>query len=190
MATLLKNCKIYDGTGSDAVTGSVLFDGDRILEVGSVDERKADKVIDLEGMSLASGFIDSHSHNDWFAIKTEPLKYFEPFIRQGITTFVTGNCGLSAIGFDDDTPHKAKMGGGLFPFSGTTGKYGSIKEFNAATDRNIPCNIATLVGHCSARASVSGYENRKLSAKEEEQMLQILEDNLKDGAAGVSLGLM
>ena len=58
MATLLKNCKIYDGTGSDAVTGSVLFDGDRILEVGSVDERKADKVIDLEGMSLASGFIE------------------------------------------------------------------------------------------------------------------------------------
>lgn len=167
MATLLKSCKIYDGTGSDAVTGSVLFDGDRILEVGSVDERKADKVIDLEGMSLASGFIDPHSHNDWFAIKTEPLKYFEPFIRQGITTFVTGNCGLSAIGFDDDTPHKAKMGGGLFSFSGTTGKYGSIKEFNAATDRNIPCNIATLVGHCSARASVSGYENRKLSAKEE-----------------------
>lgn len=190
METLLKNCKIYDGTGSDAVTGSVLFDGDRILEVGSVDERKADKVIDLEGMSLASGFIDPHSHNDWFAIKTEPLKYFEPFIRQGITTFVTGNCGLSAIGFDDDTPHKAKMGGGLFSFSGTTGKYGSIKEFNAATDRNIPCNIATLIGHCSARASVSGYENRKLSAKEEEQMLQILEDNLKDGAAGVSLGLM
>ena len=106
MATLLKNCRIYDGTGSDAVNGSVLFDGDRIIEVGDVDESRADSVIDLEGRSLASGFIDPHSHNDWFAIKTEPLKYFEPFIRQGITTFVTGNCGLSAIGFDDDTPYK------------------------------------------------------------------------------------
>ena len=106
MATLLKNCRIYDGTGSDAVNGSVLFEGDRIIEVGDVDESRADSVIDLEGRSLASGFIDPHSHNDWFAIKTEPLKYFEPFIRQGITTFVTGNCGLSAIGFDDDTPYK------------------------------------------------------------------------------------
>lgn len=190
MATLLKNCRIYDGTGSDAVNGSVLFEGDRIIEVGDVDESRADSVIDLEGRSLASGFIDPHSHNDWFAIKTEPLKYFEPFIRQGITTFVTGNCGLSAIGFDDDTPYKDKIGGGLFFFNGTTGKYGSIKEFNAAIDRNMPCNIATLVGHCSARASVSGYENRKLSAQEEEKMLGILEDNLRDGAAGVSLGLM
>lgn len=89
MATLLKNCRIYDGTGSDAVNGSVLFEGDRIIEVGDVDESRADRVIDLEGRSLASGFIDPHSHNDWFAIKTEPLKYFEPFIRQGITTFVT-----------------------------------------------------------------------------------------------------
>lgn len=190
MATLLKNCRIYDGTGSDAVNGSVLFEGDRIIEVGDVDESRADRVIDLEGRSLASGFIDPHSHNDWFAIKTEPLKYFEPFIRQGITTFVTGNCGLSTIGFDDDTPYKDKIGGGLFFFNGTTGKYGSIKEFNAAIDRNMPCNIATLVGHCSARASVSGYESRKLSAQEEEKMLGILEDNLRDGAAGVSLGLM
>ena len=39
MATLLKNCRIYDGTGSDAVNGSVLFEGDRIIEVGDVDER-------------------------------------------------------------------------------------------------------------------------------------------------------
>lgn len=190
MATLLKNCKIYDGTGNDAINGSVLFDGDRILDVGSIDERRADKVIDLEGRSLASGFIDAHSHNDWFAIKTEPLRYFEPFIRQGITTFVTGNCGLSAIGFDADSPYQDKIGGGLFFFHGTTGKYGSIREFYAAIDRNMPCNIATLVGHCSARASVSGCVNRKLSPQEEEKMLQILESNLRDGAAGISLGLM
>lgn len=41
MATLLKNCRIYDGTGSDAVNGSVLFEGDRIIEVGDVDESRA-----------------------------------------------------------------------------------------------------------------------------------------------------
>ena len=43
MATLLKNCRIYDGTGSDAVNGSVLFEGDRIIEVGDVDESRADR---------------------------------------------------------------------------------------------------------------------------------------------------
>lgn len=190
MKTLLTNCRIYDGTGCDAFSGSVLFEDDRILEVGEIDTAKADQVIDLGGKSLASGFIDVHSHNDWFAIKKEPLKYFEPFIRQGITTFVAGNCGLSTIGFDDDTPYKDKIGGGLFFFNDTTGKYGTFAEYAAATDRNMPCNMATLVGHCSARASVSGYENRKLTAEEEEKMLNIIEKSLQEGAAGVSLGLM
>lgn len=190
MATLLKNCKIYDGTGSDAFIGSVLIDGEKIIEVGNADESKADKVIDLDGKSLSSGFIDSHSHNDWFAIKTEPLKYFDPFIRQGITTFITGNCGLSAIGFEDDTQYIDKIGGGLFGFRGTTGKYGTLGAYNAAVDRNMPCNTATLVGHCSARASVAGYENRRLTPEEEQRMLSILEDALKEGAAGISLGLM
>lgn len=190
MKTLLKNCKIYDGTGNDAFTGDVLFEGDKILDVGEISEQGADRVIDLEGKSLAPGFIDMHSHNDWFAIKKEPVKYFGPFIRQGITTFVSGNCGLSAVGFEKDTPHVEKMGGGLFFFNDTTGVYPTIKEYNEAVHKNMPCNMATLVGHCSARASVSGYENRKLTPEEEERMLSILENALQEGAAGISLGLM
>jgi len=70
-------------------------------------------VIDLTGKSIASGFIDAHSHNDWFAIRKEPLPYFSPFIRQGITSFITGNCGISAIGFDKDNPYTDKLGGGI-----------------------------------------------------------------------------
>lgn len=190
MATLLKNCKIYDGSGSEAFSGDILINGEKILEVGEIDASKADKTIDIKGKSIASGFIDPHSHNDWFAIKEEPLKYFEPFIRQGITTFVTGNCGLSAIGFEKNSQYIDKVGGGLFFFINTTGKYGTFSEFNDAIDRNMPCNVATLVGHCSARASVAGYENRKLTQDEEKQMLGILENALAQGAAGISLGLM
>ena len=106
--TLLKNAKIYDGTGNDAFTGSVLFENDRILEVGDVDESKADLIYNLKGKSLSSGFIDEHSHNDWFAIKEDPLPYFEPFLRQGMTTFVTGNCGLSVVGFEKDSPYSER----------------------------------------------------------------------------------
>ena len=190
MKTLLTNCRIYDGTGAEGFTGSVLFEDDRILSVGDADPAQADRVIDLGGKSLASGFIDIHSHNDWFAIKKEPLKYFAPFIRQGITTFVTGNCGLSAVGFEPDTPYVDKMGGGLFFYHETTGAYPSMREFNAAIDKKVPCNIATLVGHCSARAGITGYENRKLTAQEEERMLAVLEQALQEGAAGISLGLM
>lgn len=188
---LLKNGLIYDGTGADAFVGDILVDGDRIAKVGGTIEAEQDwEVVDLEGLSVSSGFIDAHSHNDWFAIKNEPAKYFEPFIRQGITSFVTGNCGLSAVGFEADTPHVGKVGAGLFGYNDTTGVYPGVAEFFDAIDGNTPCNIAVLAGHCSARTSVAGYENRPLTAQESERMLAIMEKALKEGACGLSLGLM
>jgi len=54
----------------------------------------------------------------------------------------------------------------------------------------MPCNMAVLAGHCTARASVSGSANRPLTSEEETQMLAILEEALQQGAAGISLGLM
>ena len=80
MRILLKNGKIYDGTGADAFKGDILVEDERIVAVAPALEEKADKVIDLEGLSISSGFFDAHSHNDWLCIKKEPLKFFEPFI--------------------------------------------------------------------------------------------------------------
>lgn len=190
MKTLLKNGTIYDGTGAPGFQGDVLIENDRIAAVGPTLDVEADNIVDLTGKSLSSGFIDEHSHNDWFAIKKDPLPYFEPFIRQGLTTFVTGNCGISETGFELGCEHVNLMGAGLFHFDNTTGEYGDMDSFFAAIDQNTPCNIAALVGHCSARAAVSGSVNRPLTDEETEQMLAILEKNLQQGAAGISLGLM
>ena len=188
---LFKSGLIYDGTGSAPFYGDILVENDKILKVAeSIQPEDGWEVIDLTGLSVSSGFIDAHSHNDWFAIKKQPQKYFEPFIRQGITSFITGNCGLSAVGFDADTQHTDKVGGGLFSFQETTGVYPSVSEFFSAIDRNTPCNIAVLAGHCTARASVSGYENRALTVQERSQMLDIMEKALQEGACGLSLGLM
>jgi N-acyl-D-amino-acid deacylase len=190
MKTWIKNAKIYDGSGSDAYFGELLLAEDRIEAVGPKLDVQADRIIDLGGKSVAPGFIDGHSHNDWFAIKRDPLPYFAPFIRQGITTFVAGNCGLSAVGFEPGCKTVDKLGGGLFGFSDTTGAYGTVEEYCAAVDSRMPCNLAELAGHCSARAAVGGNENRKLTAEEETAMLAILEKALQQGAAGISLGLM
>ncbi|MBE7003151.1 MAG: hypothetical protein E7425_02550 [Ruminococcaceae bacterium] len=187
---LLKNAKLYDGTGAAPMTGDILIEDERLARVGGTIDEAADRVVDLVGKSVAPGFIDGHSHNDWFAIKKDPLPYFESFIRQGITTFVTGNCGLSTIGFEPGCPYIDKIGGGLFGFRNTVGEYGTAEEYFAAVDRNMPCNMALLAGHCSARAAVAGYENRPLTDAEEKQMLAILEKALQQGAAGLSLGLM
>ena len=190
MKTLITNAKIYDGSGRDAFQGEILVEDERILRVGEKLDVQADRVLDLKGKSIASGFIDGHSHNDWFAIKRDPLPYFEPFIRQGIATFVAGNCGISAVGFEKDCKYVDRLGGGLFAFRDTTGKYGTIDEFFSAVDGNMPCNLLELAGHCSARAAAGGNENRKLTPEEEKTMLAILEKALQQGAAGLSLGLM
>ena len=189
--TLIKNAKIYDGSGEPAFFGDVLIEGERIVQLdASISVEGECKIVDLAGLSLAPGFIDAHSHNDWFTLREEPLKYFSPFIEQGITTFVSGNCGLAATGFADDTPHKDKIGGGLFSFKGCRESKGQVKDFLEAIDGRIPCNLAVLAGHCTARASVSGSVNRKLTKQEEKEMLDILEQALQQGAAGISLGLM
>ena len=190
MKQIIKNARIYDGTGSAPFTGDVLIEDDRIAKIAESITEDADQVYDLKGKSLAPGFIDGHSHNDWFAIKKEPLPYFAPFIRQGIATFVTGNCGISEIGFEPGCPNVDKLGGGLFGFQDTTGAYGTVEEFFNAVDGRMPCNMSILAGHCSARAAVSGSANRKLTPQEEEQMLAILEKALQQGAAGLSLGMM
>ena len=190
MRQLIKNARIYDGTGADSFPGDILLDGDRIARVAPTIDTEADRTIDLGGKSISSGFMDGHSHNDWFAIKKDPLPWFAPFLRQGITTFVTGNCGISAIGFDDNNPYTERMGGGIFGFRDTKGRFGSVKAYFQATDRQMPCNMAVLAGHCTARAAAGGIENRKLTAAEEKKMLSLLEEQLQQGAAGISLGLM
>jgi N-acyl-D-amino-acid deacylase len=190
MKTLLQHCRIYDGTGMDAFTGDILLENDKILEVAPKIDAADAKTVDLSGKSVSSGFIDAHSHNDWFAAKREPAPYFEPFVRQGITSFIAGNCGLSMTGFAPDSPNIDKVGAGLFHMNDLTGIYPSVGSLFDAIDGNVPLNIASLVGHCSARASETGYRNAPLTDDEQERMLALLEENLKQGACGVSLGLM
>lgn len=194
MKTLIKNARIYDGTGSNAFAGSVLIEDEKIVAVipdaPGAEIPAADKEIDLGGLSLSPGFIDGHSHNDWFAIRKDPFPFFEPFLRQGVTTFVTGNCGLSVVGFEDGNEHVDLMGGGLFGFKEVTGKYGMTEDFLKAVDRNAPANLAILAGHCSARAAASGSVNRPLTEEETKKMLDLLEQQLQQGAAGISLGMM
>ena len=121
MKTLLQHCRIYDGTGAEAFSGDILIEDDRILDVGQglVCENAAR--VDLSGKSVSSGFFDAHSHNDWYAAKNDPKPYFEPFVRQGITSFITGNCGLSMTGFAPDSPYIDKVGAGLFHMEDQTG---------------------------------------------------------------------
>ena len=190
MSTLLQHGRIYDGTCADAFLGDIVIENDRILDVGQGLVCEGAEIVDLSGKSVSSGFIDAHSHNDWFAAKRNPKPYFEPFVRQGITSYIAGNCGLSMTGFSPDSPYIDKIGAGLFHMDDQTGVYPDLNSFFSAIDGNTSLNIASLMGQCTARASVAGYASRPLTDLEQEAMLALLEENLKQGACGVSLGLM
>ena len=82
---LFKSGLIYDGTGSEPFKGDILIDNDKIIRVDKhIEQQEGWEVIDLNGLSVSSGFIDAHSHNDWFAIKKDPQKYFEPLDRKSV----------------------------------------------------------------------------------------------------------
>jgi N-acyl-D-amino-acid deacylase len=190
MKTLLKNGLIVDGTGAKAYPADLLIDGERISAIGSTDESYADQVIDVSGKCVAPGFIDAHSHNDWFAARPDSSRFFAPFVQQGITTQVTGNCGFSPFGFEPESPHKALLGSGLFSMEDAEKcDFSRLSGFFEHCGR-LPVNIVPFYGHMSGRISISGYENRALTEPELARLDSKMEQALLDGAAGISLGLM
>ncbi len=191
------NATIIDGSGDTAFLGSVLVEGNRIMKVLKADESASDNLtfaedylnIDLKGQVLAPGFIDSHSHNDWFCLKDDVRPYFDSFVKQGITSLVAGNCGFSATGFSEDSPYLDDLGGELFNLNAQE-RRAEFADWMQAIDGRVPINVASLIGHGTARLAVAGISQTELTAEQEEQMLVLLEQGLKQGAAGISLGLM
>src|SRR5450756_605040 len=93
---LIRGGEVIDGTGKKGFTADVGVQGDRIVEVGRVSDPGAAKVIEASGKKVCPGFIDIHSHNDLYVIRNDYKQLFEPYLRQGMTTCVSNNCGWSA----------------------------------------------------------------------------------------------
>ncbi|MEA4911862.1 MAG: amidohydrolase family protein [Oscillospiraceae bacterium] len=187
MKILIKNGTVYNGTGEAPEIEDVLIEGSAISRVGkNLSEKGCDRVVDAAGCSVAPGFIDAHSHNDFFVTRDDSATAVSPFLKQGITTQVVGNCGFSVIGVDPETEHKRLIGGGLFH----TDRPMPLKQWVAENEGRLDLNVVPLVGHGSARTSVSGYRNGPLADDEKQRMLALLEQDMKDGAWGGSFGLM
>ncbi len=110
---LLKNGFIVDGTGSKGYTGNLLMNGDVIEDISGGHIAADCESIDCTGKVIAPGFIDLHSHNDWF-LPSGNADFTKSFLEQGITTFVGGNCGFGAAGFRKDTRYLDLLENNLF----------------------------------------------------------------------------
>ena len=164
-STLITNAVIYDGSGDAPYNGAVRFDTatQRIVAVGDIDAIPGETIIDVEGLALAPGFIDTHSHH---AEDAEEFRHMPGALSQGITTIVRG-------------------------MDGSSGDYASVADFNAAFEaRPLAVNAASFSAHNSIRQTILGDDNRRHSSDEElAAMARLVEADMQAGALGLSTGL-
>ena len=186
MKTLFKNGTLIDGSGAAPFVGDLLIEDDRILVVGGELGEAADKVVDVRGCQVCPGLIDAHSHNDFFYDRPDAEKFYRPFLEQGITTQITGNCSFSPFGAEPDTPYRDKLGGGLFQ----TLHPGSFADFKRRAEGRLFVNLVPLIGQGSVRAGIAGYDPAPFTPEQIEKELGYVREAMEGGAFGGSLGFM
>jgi N-acyl-D-amino-acid deacylase len=178
---LLKGGTVYDGSGAGPFQADIGIRGDAIAFLGKGGE--GDRVIDIGGLSVSPGFIDTHGHSD-FAVFTE--NSHEGKILQGVTTEINGNCGLSAAPLLGEALKQREK-----DLGGIDERWRGFKEyFGLIEKRGLMVNFATLVGHGNIRASVMGFGDRRPGAKDMAEMKSLLGEALEAGALGLSTGLI
>jgi N-acyl-D-amino-acid deacylase len=157
---IIRNGRVVDGTGNPAFFADLAVKDGKIVSIGRIDGSTKSE-IDARGMVVAPGFIDVHTHAD--DIAEMPLA--ENFVRMGVTTVVVGNCGGSSLDV--------------------------AKLFRGIEATNVAINVATLIGHNSVRErGMGGTFDRPPTPEEMEKMKALVDQAMKDGAVGLSTGLI
>ncbi len=154
------NARIIDGTGNPWFRGAIGIKDGRIVKIGRIEAGTAKQTIDAQNKIVAPGFIDVHAHVE----EIYNIPSAENFIRMGVTSLVTGNCGGSTTDVS--------------------------KFLNRMYETPVTVNLGTLIAHGSVRSKAMGLDNRAPTAEEQAKMDEIVEQAMKDGALGLSTGLI
>lgn len=178
---LITNGRIIDGTGNPWFHGDVAIVGDKIVAVGRVPAGKAKRVIDAKGLTVAPGFIDIHSHSDDLILEDGRA---QSKIRQGVTTEVLGE-GRSA------GPLKGQLKARVFKARGAEFTWSTLGGyFDTVEKAGVSVNVASYVGLDNIWESVMGKSHARPTAKQFDQMKELLDEAMKDGALGLSTYMM
>jgi N-acyl-D-amino-acid deacylase len=188
---LLHGGLVVDGTGAEPRPADVGIRGDRIEAVGALDGAEAADRVDVSGACVAPGFVDVHTHSDlvpFLAEEHEALRLAS--LRQGVTTEICGNCGFSVFPAPDE--RRADVLRYLRAVLGVRARaFDSLGEFaEEAGESGLATNLATLVGHGTARAGVVGFDDRAADASELDALRAAVWDACESGAVGLSSGLI
>lgn len=182
---LVTNGRVADGTGNPLRRATVAVDGGRIVGLGQLDGVQARRVIDADGRLVCPGFVDPHSHSDR-TILVNPTA--ESTIRQGVTTEIVGNCGMS---LGPVSPHSRSDVAGALAYFGYEGgiEWETFGEHMAFVhDRGISPNFGWLIGHNAVRAA-AGADGRPATEEQLAVMRDYVDEGMRAGALGMSTGL-
>ena len=188
---VIKGGRIYDGSGLPSYFGDVAINGDRIVEVGRINE-SARRVVNAEGLAVAPGFIDFHTHMD-AQLLWDPLATSSCF--HGVTTLIPGNCGLSLApcrAEDRDNVIGSFVRVEAMPSQvlrqAVKWEWTSFPQYLDRLQEKLGVNVAALMGHCAVRQFVMGEESSERAATPVEiaQMKALVREGMKAGAIGFS----
>ena len=185
---IIKNAKIIDGTGTPSFLGDIGIKEEKILKVGGLNDEQATVEINGKGKIVCPGFIDVNNHSDtYWRIFLNP--HLESLIYQGITTIIGGNCGTSLAPLA--TPETIDAIQKWVDVKKINVGWRSVGEFlTVLKERKISPNFGMLVGHATLRRGIIGDEVRSMRSGEIEMQKKILKKAMKDGALGMSTGLI
>ncbi len=180
----IRNACVVDGSGAEPELMDLAIRGDRICGLGPHLDCRATKTWDANGLTLAPGFIDVHTHDDIAVLRAPKML---PKISQGVTTVIVGNCGISAspVTLRGELPDPMNLLGehGDFRYPTFAAYAEAIREAQPAV------NVGALIGHTALRNNHMDRLDRAATSAEIAAMQAQLEEALTGGALGLSTGL-
>lgn len=187
---VIRNALIVDGSGAEPYHADMAIIADRIARIGTIVDFGRTE-IDAHGAAVSPGFIDVHTHDDRLALVAPD---FTPKISQGVTTVVTGQCGISLApmtpstgrtdGFDD-FPAPLTLLGRAEDYT-----YPRFSDYVTAVNAIRPSiNVAPFIGHTSLRVHAMADLRKPATADETRRMAKLVDDAMAAGAFGVTSGL-
>jgi N-acyl-D-amino-acid deacylase len=182
--TLIRNATLYDGSNAAPEVTDVAIREDRIAAIGPALTVHAENIVEAESLALAPGFIDTHTHDDTTVLRAPSML---PKLSQGVTTVITGNCGISAapVQLKGHPPDPMNLLGDADAF-----RYPTFAAWVEAIREARPAvNVAALVGHTALRSNHMDRLDRAASPSEIHAMRAQFQESLDHGAIGLSTGL-